>query len=77
MAVNEPLGCEPLKPLLPDHAPEALQEVALMLDQAIVEPLPEFTVLGVALRVTAGGRDGTVTVTDCVAEPPSPLQVRS
>lgn len=77
MAVNEPVDCEPLKPLLPDQAPEAVQEVALLLDQASLEAVPELTVLGLALSVTTDGNVGTVTVTDCVAEPPSPVQVRS
>jgi hypothetical protein len=33
------------------------------------------TVLGTALSVTTGGRAETVTVADCVAEPPAPVQV--
>jgi len=48
-----------------------------VVDQAIVEALPELTVLGRALSVTTGAGGGTVTVSDCVAEPPSPVQVRS
>ena len=77
MAVSEPVDCEPLSARLPDQAPDAIQEVAFLLDQASIEAVPELTVLGLALSVTTGGKVGTVTVTDCVAEPPSPVQVRS
>ena len=77
MVVSEPDDCEPLSALLPDQAPEAEQAVALLLDQVSVEALPELMVLGLALSVTNGGNDGTVTVTDCVAEPPGPVHVSS
>ena len=33
--------------------------------------------LGLALSVTNGGKAGTVTVADCVAEPPGPVHVSS
>lgn len=61
--------------MLPDQAPEAEHEVALLLDQVSVEALPELTVLGLALSVTNGAMPGTVTVVDCVAEPPGPVHV--
>ncbi len=77
MAVSEPEDCEPLSALLPDQEPEAEHAVALLLDQVSVEALPELMVLGLALSVTNGGKDGTVTVTDCVAEPPGPVHVSS
>lgn len=77
MAVSVPLVTEPLGARLPDQAPEAVQEVALLLDQVSSAAVPELTVLGLALSVTTGGKGGAVTVTDCVAEPPSPVQVRS
>ena len=77
MAVNEPVDAEPLRARLPDQAPEAVQEVALLLDQVSIEAVPDLTVLGLALSVTTGDEVGTVTVTDCVAEPPPPVQVRS
>ena len=69
--------CEPLKALLPDHAPEAVQEVALVADQASVAPLPLATVLGLAVKVTVGEGAVTDTVADCVALPPVPVQVRA
>jgi hypothetical protein len=68
------VDCEPLGPFAPDQAPEALQEAAL-LDQVSVEAPPGLTVLGLAPSVTSGAKPGTVTVADCVAEPPLPVQV--
>jgi hypothetical protein len=63
--------------LVPDHAPEAEQAVALLVDQVSVEAAPDVTVLGLALSVIAGGNPETVTTADCVAEPPAPVQVSS
>lgn len=57
--------CEPLNPLLPDQAPEAVHEVALVVDQLRIELLPLAIVLGLALKVTvAVGTGVTVTVAD-------------
>jgi hypothetical protein len=75
--VTAPEDCEPLSGLLPDQAPEAAQAVALADDHVSVEALPELTVLGAALSVTDGANAETVTVADCVAEPPAPVQVNS
>jgi hypothetical protein len=64
--------------LLPDQAPEAVQDVALVEAHAKLELPPLATVLGLALRVTvAVGVGLTVTVVDCVALPPAPLQVNA
>jgi hypothetical protein len=63
--------------LVPDQAPEAEHVVAFFVDQVSVEAPPELTVLGPALRVTIGGNAETVTVADCVAAPPVPVQVSS
>ena len=60
---------------MPDQAPEAEHEVAFVADQAMVEELPEFTVLGLAWSDTTGAEPITVTVADWVAEPPGPVQV--
>jgi hypothetical protein len=76
-AVSEPEDCEPLKALLPDHEPEAEHAVAFLVDQVTVEAAPELTVLGLALSVTTGGNPETVTVADCVADPPDPVQVNT
>ena len=63
LAVSAPVDCEPLIALVPDHAPEAVQEVALVADQVRVELAPLATVLGLALILTvAVGFGLTVTV---------------
>ncbi len=72
-----PVDREPFTFLLPDQAPEAEQAVALTLLQVRVEGLPELTVLGLAWSVSCGAKPATVTVADCVAEPPGPEQVSS
>jgi hypothetical protein len=70
------VGCEPLTALVPDQAPEAVHEVALVEDQVKVELLPLVTVLGLALMLTvAVGLGLTVTVVDWDALPPAPLQL--
>ena len=75
MAVSAPVVCEPVRGWLPDHAPEAVQEVALVETQDSVELAPLATVLGLAVRVTvAVGFALTVTVVDWLALPPVPLQ---
>ena len=65
----------PLVAWLPDHAPEAVHEVALVDDQVKVEPLPLVTLVGFALIDTLGGVADTVTVADWLAVPPAPVQV--
>jgi hypothetical protein len=72
------VDCELLTGLLPDQAPEAVQEVALVDDQLKLELPPLASVLGLALRLTvAVGFGLTVTVVDCAAVPPVPLQVNA
>ena len=66
---------EPLVALLPVQPPEAVQDVAWVEDQVRVEVAPLATVLGLAVRVTAGAGVVTDTVADCAALPPAPLQV--
>jgi hypothetical protein len=61
--------------LVPDQPPEAVHEVALVELQVKVEALPLFTVLGLALKLTVGAAAVTVTVADCAAVPPVPVQV--
>jgi hypothetical protein len=73
--VRLPVLCEPLVALLPVQPPEAVQDVALVEDQVRVEVAPLATVLGLAVRVTAGAGVVTDTVADCAALPPAPLQV--
>lgn len=77
LAVSAPVDCEPLRALAPDQAPDAVQEVAFLEDQARVEALLLATVLGLALKLTvAPGVALTVTVADCAALPPLPVQVK-
>ena len=77
-AARTPVDCVPITGLLPDQAPEAVQEVALVDDQLKLELPPLATVLGLALRLTvAVGFGLTVTVVDCAAAPPGPLQVNA
>jgi hypothetical protein len=68
---------EPLVALLPDQAPDAAQEVALLADQLKVALPPLAIVLGLALKLTVGAGAVTETVADCVALPPAPVQVRA
>jgi len=71
------VDCEPLVALLPDQAPDAVHEVALVEDQLSVEEAPLAIVLGLALICTvAVGCAVTVTVADCEAVPPVPVQAR-
>ncbi len=70
------MDCEPLVASLLDQAPDATQEVALVEVHDSVEVPPLVTVLGLALKVTVGAGEVTVTVADCAALPPAPVQVR-
>ena len=72
------MDCEPLMGRLPDQAPEAVQAVALVDDQVRTALPPLATVLGLAPKLTVGaGFALTVTVVDCTALPPLPLQVNT
>jgi hypothetical protein len=62
--------------MAPDHAPEALHEVAFVDDQFSVELAPLTMVLGLALRLIVGAGGVTDTVTNCVALPPAPVHVK-
>ena len=73
--MTAPVDCEPLKALLPDQPPEATHEVALEDDQVSVALAPLATVVGFALSATVGAGVVTVTVADCAALPPAPVQV--
>jgi hypothetical protein len=76
LALSAPVVCEPLAALVPDQAPLAVQEVALVAAQVRVELEPLATLLGLAVKVTVGAAESTVTVADCEALPPVPVQVR-
>ena len=75
--INAPLDWLPEVALLPDHAPEAVQEVALVDDQVSVEDAPLATEVGLAVSDTVGGGAlATVTVVEALALPPEPVQLR-
>ena len=76
LAVRAPVDCEPLAALVPDQAPEAVHEVALVAAQVNVELLPLATVLGLAAKLIVGAGEVTETVAACDALPPVPVQVR-
>jgi len=81
LAVSAPVGWLPEIALAPDHAPEAVQEVASVDDQVSVEDAPLATEVGFAASVTVGsggggGAPATVTVAEVLALPPEPVQVR-
>jgi hypothetical protein len=73
--VSAPVAFEPAVASVPDQPPEAVQAVALVDDQVRVELPPLATLAGLALIETLGAGAETVTVTDCAAEPPVPVQV--
>jgi hypothetical protein len=75
LAVSAPVDDEPLRPLLPDQAPEALHAVACVDDHVSVALAPLVMALGPTLRVTVGSGALTETVVDCTALPPAPAQV--
>jgi hypothetical protein len=54
-ALSAPVDLEPLVASVPDHAPEAAHEVALVDDQVNVELAPVETLAGLGLSVTVGG----------------------
>ena len=65
VSLNGPTLSLPDVGLLPDHAPPALHEVALVVDQLNVEVPLALTVVGLAVSVMVGrGGGATVTVTD-------------
>lgn len=74
--MSAPVDCAPLSDLVPDQPPDAVQLVALVDDQVSVALAPLLIALGPTLKLTVGNGDLTVTVVDCVALPPGPVQVR-
>jgi hypothetical protein len=75
LADRAPVDCEPDTALLPDQAPEAAHEVALVADQVRVDAAPLNTELGLAASVTVGKGALTDTLADCAALPPAPVHV--
>jgi hypothetical protein len=75
VALSAAVAREPFSGTVPFQEPDALQAVALLVDQFKVEMPPLETVLGVAANVTVGAPVVAVTVTDWTAVPPGPAQV--
>jgi len=71
------VDAEPEVALLPLHPPEAAHEPALVDDQVKIVALPLATRVGLARNDTLGAAAATVTVADCEALPPGPVQVRT
>ena len=76
LALRAPVDCEPFVALAPDQAPEAVQAVALLADQAKTALLPLAIVLGLAVKLTVGADVRTETIAVCAALPPGPVQDR-
>ena len=77
LAVSAPVDvAPPLAAKAPDQAPEAVQDVALVADQVIVELLLLVIVLGLADKLKVGAGVVTETVADWAAVPPLPVQLR-
>ncbi len=74
---SAPVLAVPAVARVPDHAPEAVQDVASVLDHVSVELAQASTTVGSEEIVTvgAGSEPTTSTVADSVAVPPGPLQV--
>lgn len=62
--------------MLPDQAPEAAHEVALLEDHVSVAEPPLLIALGPTLRLTVGAAAFTETVADCTALPLAPVHAR-
>jgi hypothetical protein len=60
---------------VPDQAPEAVHDVAFVVDQLSVDLAPAVMLVGFALNVTAGFGAAVVTATDALLEvvPPVPV----
>jgi hypothetical protein len=65
----------PDRPFVPDHPPEAEQDVAFADDQVSVALPPLVIEVGPTLKVSVGAGDLTVIVALCVALPEGPVQV--
>ena len=75
--LNAPVEAVPLVARSPLQPSDAVQVEASVLLHESVALSPLAIVLGLALKVTLGTTESTVTVTDWVAVPPGPVQLRS
>ena len=74
VALNAEMISVPLVVFEPDHAPEAVQDVALVLLHVSVVELPAITAVGFAVSVTVGSVAEIVTVVVVEDVPPGPVQ---
>ena len=79
--VSPPIDWLPEVALLPDQAPAAVQEVAFVEDQVSVDDPPLMIDVGFAASDTVGtggggGSPDTLTVTEALALPSAPVQLR-
>jgi hypothetical protein len=78
-AFNGPTLCVPLVALLPDHAPDAVHDVASVADHVNVLEPPLITLVGLAVSVVAGILGAcaapTWTSVEPVVVPPRPVQL--
>ncbi len=78
LALTAPVDCEPLNALPPDHAPEAVQVLGRTRRPGQRRGLARIrSCSDWRVSCTTGGWLETVTVADCVADPPGPVQVSS
>jgi hypothetical protein len=77
LAVSGPVDWLPDVALAPDHAPEAVQEVALVEDQVSVEDPPLVTDSGVAASDTAGAIPPPWLWLPSTAPPPQAVTARA
>ena len=73
MAVNALVVNVPDVPFVPDHAPDAVQLVALLDDHVNVDVAPDATDVGDAESVSVGAAPETATVVATVLDPPDPV----
>jgi hypothetical protein len=77
-AVSAKLVADPAVARAPVQAPLAVHAVAFRDDHVNTVVAPLTTVVGAADKVTVGrgiGADASVTLADCIADPPGPIQV--
>jgi hypothetical protein len=76
-AVRSPVLPVPLVASDPLQPPDAAHEVAFVDDQLRADAAPLATVVGLADKETVGAGEFTVTVADCDALPPLPVQLNT
>jgi hypothetical protein len=67
--VSAPVESDPLVPLLPDQPPDAVQAVALVVDQVKVDWPSVDTVVVLALNVNFGAATEAAAAASCASAP--------